>query len=80
MMICGHIRNTHSIDTAGTQPWSASEPRDVLTGRTDNFPALMPLLDALESPDRGRAFGLACLLDGVEALLAKRRRVRRRPP
>ena len=80
MMICGHIRNTHSVATAGTQPWSASEQRDVLTGRTDEFPALLPLLDALESPDRGRAFGLECLLDGVEALLAKRRRQRRRPP
>lgn len=80
MMICGHIRNTQSVDTAGTQPWSASEQRDVLTGRAEDFPALVPVLDAMESPDRGRAFGLTCLLDGVEALLAKRRRSARRPP
>ena len=79
LMICGHIRNTQSVDTAGTQPWASTQQREVLTARRDDFPALVPLLDSCESPDRGRAFGLACLLDGVEVLLAARRRTRRNP-
>lgn len=80
LMICGHVRNTQSVDTAGTQPWASSQQRDVLMDRRNDFPALMQMFDTCESPDRGRAFGLTCLLDGVEAVLAKRRPGRRRPP
>lgn len=74
LLICGHIRNTHSAATAGTQPWRGGRQRDVVRDHGDDFPALARVLggDLDEAPDRGRAFGLNCILRGVEAIIAER--------
>ncbi len=73
LLICGHIRNTQSAATAGTQPWSGvgNAVPDV---HGDELPALERVLDAAtdDTSDRGRAFGLTCILGGVEAILAER--------
>jgi AcrR family transcriptional regulator len=75
LLICGHIRNTQSAATAGTQPWSGGRQRELVHVHGDEFPALERVLDgpADETSDLGRAFGLECILSGVEAILAERR-------
>ena len=74
LLICGHIRNTQSAATAGTQPWSGGRQRELVHVHGDEFPALERVLDAAtdDTSDRGRAFGLTCILGGVEAILAER--------
>jgi AcrR family transcriptional regulator len=74
LLICGHIRNTHSASTAGTQPWSGGRQRELVHVHGDEFPALERVLEraADDVSDRGRAFGLTCILGGVEAILAER--------
>ncbi|HEV7762166.1 MAG TPA: TetR/AcrR family transcriptional regulator [Acidimicrobiales bacterium] len=84
-LISGHIRNTQSTATAGTQPWSVDEHLDpALNGLVhdyaDRFPALTAAIasastsaaGARPSADNGRAFGLERILDGLEALVATR--------
>ncbi|MBA2387782.1 MAG: TetR/AcrR family transcriptional regulator C-terminal domain-containing protein, partial [Acidimicrobiia bacterium] len=74
LLICGHIRNTHSTATAGTQPWSDGRERALLGEQVDHYPALSRILDGDGDglPDRGRAFGMTCILGGVEAILGSR--------
>jgi AcrR family transcriptional regulator len=82
-VLCGHIRNTQSTATAGTQPWSADKRvapamSDVLTGQEGRFPALdRAVAEAVAAAggvahDNGREFGLRCLLDGLAAVIAAR--------
>lgn len=71
LLICGHIRNTHSTATAGTQPWNGRD-RELLGEQIDHYPALLRVLDGDGLPDRGRAFGMTCILGGVEAILGPR--------
>lgn len=75
LLICGHVRNTQSAATAGTQPWTGGRQRELVREHETEFPALSRFLDGPVvdgSADRGRAFGLACILGGVEAILASR--------
>jgi AcrR family transcriptional regulator len=74
-VILGHIRNTQSMATAGTQPWSGgTEMAELIRGRADLFPELShvlrgptPTLD-----DNARRFGLDRILDGLAALIEQR--------
>lgn len=74
-MLFGHIRNTQSMATAGTQPWSAGgELADLIRTRPELFPQLNAALDA-DAPvleDNARRFGLDRILDGLAALIAER--------
>jgi AcrR family transcriptional regulator len=78
-ILFGHIRNTQSMATAGTQPWASGGHFDpalteLLRSRRDDFPALAEVVsggaDALT--DNGRSFGLDRILDGLAALVAQR--------
>jgi AcrR family transcriptional regulator len=86
-VICGHIRNTQSTATAGTQPWSVDEHlepalRRLVPDYADRYPALAAAVtgggdigeagEVGDVGDNGRAFGLACILDGLAALIDTR--------
>lgn len=74
-LLFGHVRNSHSMAAAGTQPWSGgSELAALIRGRADLFPELS---QALSGPtpaldDNARAFGLDRILDGLAVLIEKR--------
>jgi AcrR family transcriptional regulator len=74
-LLFGHVRNTQSMTTAGTQAWSGGgETAELIRGRADLFPELSA---ALSGPtptldDNARAFGLECLLDGLAARIEQR--------
>jgi AcrR family transcriptional regulator len=71
----GHVRNTQSMTTTGTQAWSGdSELAERIRGRADLFPELN---QALSGPtpaldDNARRFGLDRILDGLAALIEQR--------
>ncbi len=67
-MLFGHVRNTQSLDTAGTQAWNEPGHRRLLAERRAEFPAMLEAISAPASDDFGRAFGLRLILDGVQAL------------
>lgn len=74
-IVFGHIRNTHSLATAGTQAWSGgSEMAELIRRRADLFPELNQVLSgptpALD--DNARAFGLDRILDGLAVLIEAR--------
>jgi AcrR family transcriptional regulator len=85
-MVFGHIRNTQSTSTAGTQAWSDDRQLDPVLSRlvpdfATRFPALTAAITSTgptgrrsdgSANDNGRAFGLRCILDGLEALIASR--------
>ncbi|MDI2125221.1 TetR/AcrR family transcriptional regulator [Yinghuangia seranimata] len=83
-LVFGHMRNTQSMTTAGTQPWTddkgiSSPLRTLMEDRREHFPALLAALDDVTAAeatgppaDNGRAFGLSLILDGVEALITSR--------
>lgn len=88
-MIFGHLRATHATASAGTRPWTAdradeSRLRDLLADHRDRYPALSRVMAAgadpatteCPSPDPRDRFGLQCLLDGLEAAAADRRKDR----
>lgn len=71
--IFGHIRNTQSPSTAGTQPWTTNGQvgvtiSDLVQRHSDRFPVLSQFVatGATSSTDLGREFGLQRLLDGLE--------------
>ncbi|MFI0454090.1 TetR/AcrR family transcriptional regulator [Actinomadura sp. 6N118] len=74
-VLFGHVRNTQSLTTAGTQAWSGgSEMAELIRSRADLFPELS---EALSGPtpaldDNARAFGLDRLLDGLATLIEER--------
>ena len=74
-LLFGHVRNTHSMATAGTQPWSGgSELAEQIRGHAELFPELS---QALSGPvpaldDNARTFGLDRILDGLAVLIAER--------
>lgn len=75
-LLSGHIRNTQSAATAGTQPWTAQKRlREVLHAHRDRFPALHEAARSTDGVprDNGWAFGLDRILDGVEVLIGQRR-------
>jgi AcrR family transcriptional regulator len=79
-MLFGHLRTTHATASAGTRPWTADPEggttmRDLVTEHAERFPALTAVMSG-PRPDEPAppryAFGLRCLLDGVEAAAARR--------
>ena len=74
-LLFGHVRNTQSMATAGTQPWSGgSELAERIRSHAELFPQLS---HALNSPapaleDNARRFGLDRILDGLAVLIAER--------
>jgi AcrR family transcriptional regulator len=74
-LLFGHVRNTQSMATAGTQPWSGgSELAEHIRSHAELFPQLS---QALSSPapalgDNARRFGLDRILDGLAVLIAER--------
>lgn len=67
-LLFGHMRTTQSLETAGTQAWNEPGHRRLLAQRANEFPAILEVTATPASDDFGRAFGLALILDGVEAL------------
>ncbi|WP_033442471.1 TetR/AcrR family transcriptional regulator [Saccharothrix sp. NRRL B-16314] len=75
-LLSGHIRNTESAATAGTQPWTAEKQlRDILRDHRERFPALheATMSTAGTVRDNGWEFGLNRILDGLEVLIEGRR-------
>ncbi|MGH9184243.1 MAG: TetR/AcrR family transcriptional regulator [Acidimicrobiales bacterium] len=79
-VLFGHIRNTQSRATAGTQPWTTERQFSpaivaVVPDLGDRFPALATAVGSVRAKaarDNGRAFGLRCLFGGLERLIATR--------
>jgi len=74
-LLSGHIRNTQSGATAGTQPWTAEKHlRSILHEHRDRFPALHEAARSTggTSRDNGWDFGLNRILDGLEVLIGQR--------
>lgn len=67
-LLFGHLRNTQSVQTAGTQVWNEPGQRRFLLQRPDDFPAILEVTATPPSDDLGRAFGLRLILDGVQSL------------
>ncbi|MFF5205024.1 TetR/AcrR family transcriptional regulator [Streptosporangium sp. NPDC000396] len=78
-LIFGHIRNTQSTNTAGTQPWNAGNARPalerLLREHASRYPALIATLDSPapgHADATGRRFGLTRILDGLQVLITDR--------
>lgn len=80
-VLFGHIRNTQSMSTAGTQPWTGDKRltpvmHGLLEAHGERYPALHEVFTAggslAGSADNGREFGLLRLLDGLEMLIGRR--------
>ncbi len=67
-LLFGHLRNTQSLQTAGTQAWNDPGYRRLLAQRADEFPAMLEVTATPATDDFGREFGLRLILDGVQAL------------
>lgn len=67
-MLSGHIRNTQSLETAGTQAWNEPGHHRLIARRPDEFPAIIEVTATAPSDDFGRGFGLSLILDGVQAI------------
>ena len=76
-MLFGHLRSTHAAASGGTRPWTADPEgghtmRDLVVAHADRFPALTRVMAApAADPGARYAFGLRCLLDGLEAAAAR---------
>ncbi|MFL6078095.1 MAG: TetR/AcrR family transcriptional regulator [Mycobacteriales bacterium] len=81
-LLSGHIRNTHSMSTAGSHPWTADQQfspavanlKDVYRVRYPALTAAVGAAAADPSIDNGREFGLRRILDGLELLITERQR------
>jgi AcrR family transcriptional regulator len=78
-VVFGHIRNTQSMATAGTQPWTTDKQvapamEDLLREYGERFPALTSVVTTANgaSHDNGRAFGLDLILNGLARLISER--------
>jgi Tetracyclin repressor-like, C-terminal domain len=74
-LLSGHIRNTQSSATAGTQPWTAEKRlREILLRHEARFPALVAAArsNVDGASDNGWSFGLGRILDGLEVLINSR--------
>ncbi|MFD8496975.1 TetR/AcrR family transcriptional regulator [Amycolatopsis sp. NPDC059657] len=79
-LLSGHIRNTQSADTAGTQPWTSGRElnpviTDLLARHGYAFPALVAATASVDGAplDNGWRFGLDRILDGLAVLIDSRR-------
>lgn len=82
-VLCGHIRNTQSMSSAGTQPWTtdkqfSSAIAELMREHGTSYPALTAAVACTtgQSRDNGREFGLRCFLDGLAAVIAERSNAR----
>jgi AcrR family transcriptional regulator len=73
-LVSGHIRNTRSASTTGTQPWHRDMSlRGQIAPHGDMFPALVAATgDAAATPDGSWQFGLDRIFDGLELLITRR--------
>ncbi|WP_370947242.1 TetR/AcrR family transcriptional regulator [Amycolatopsis sp. cg5] len=78
-LVSGHIRNTQSADTAGTQPWTDGRElnpmiTDLLGRHGYAFPALAAATASVNGAelDNGWQFGLDRILDGLAVLIDSR--------
>jgi AcrR family transcriptional regulator len=78
-LIFGHMRNTHSRQSGGTQAWNSehqfsSKAAELIRRHRDRVPALYSAVEsATTGPgDNGRQFGLERILDGLAALIDRR--------
>jgi AcrR family transcriptional regulator len=74
-LVSGHIRNTRSAATAGTQPWNRDKSlRRQIAAHGDLFPALVAATaDAADAnPGSSWQFGLDRIFDGLELLITGR--------
>ncbi|WP_020671312.1 TetR/AcrR family transcriptional regulator [Amycolatopsis nigrescens] len=73
-LLSGHLRNTHSVAMAGTQPWTAERGlKPLVEAHADRFPALVAAgSTAKPSEDNGWEFGLHRILDGLALLIERR--------
>jgi len=74
-LVFGHIRNTQSLATTGTQPWSGDgELAGLIRANAETFPELSAALtdEAPALEDNARRFGLERIYDGLAALIAER--------
>jgi AcrR family transcriptional regulator len=74
-LVFGHVRNTQTPATAGTQPWSGgSELAEQIRSRAELFPELSHALSgpAPALADNARQFGLDRILDGLATIVGKR--------
>ncbi|MFI6300060.1 TetR/AcrR family transcriptional regulator C-terminal domain-containing protein, partial [Nonomuraea sp. NPDC050790] len=77
LLLSGHVRNTRSVGSAGTQPWTPQQQLTTLLDHAaDRFPALSATIVSAGDPDPGRSreFGLQRLLDGLDVLITHRTR------
>lgn len=77
-VLFGHIRNTQSMTTAGTQPWTSDKQvapamRNLLAVHGGRYPSLTSAVGTADRAphDNGRAFGLRLILDGLAARIAE---------
>ncbi|RZS29481.1 TetR family transcriptional regulator [Herbihabitans rhizosphaerae] len=78
-LLSGHIRNTQSPTTAGTQPWSLDRTLNpMISARPERFPSLVAAAASVGNApkDNGWEFGLIRILDGIAKLIATRRRTK----
>jgi AcrR family transcriptional regulator len=78
-LLSGHVRN--NLSSAGTQPWNTKRQLDpqlgeLIRGHSRQFPALLAAIDDGRGSDggphdNGWSFGLQCILDGIEAAIAR---------
>lgn len=70
-LLSGHIRNTQSAATAGTQPWERDKRlRGQIAAHGDRFPALVAATGDAADADSSWEFGLARIFDGLTLLIA----------
>lgn len=74
-LLSGHLRNTHSVHNAGTQPWEDDRGlRGQVAANPDMFPALLEAAKSVNGAptDNGFEFGLRLILDGLAVLIDRR--------
>lgn len=72
-LICAHVRSTQSVDGVGTQPWHSQRQLELAREHAPDYPALAAIApDAARTPEQSRAFGVGCILDGIERIIAAR--------
>ncbi|WP_433331057.1 TetR/AcrR family transcriptional regulator [Spirillospora sp. CA-294931] len=76
-LVFGHVRNSRSAATAGTQTWTSGTTgaimREVVAAHADRFPSVAGLPPGA-APDAKGEFGLHRILDGLATLIDQRRR------
>jgi AcrR family transcriptional regulator len=87
LVLIGHVRSHAEFATGGAEGLSAERWESaivrLLKGQDDRYPGLMAAISSGAfgpTPGDGLAFGLDCILDGLESLIARRARRHRGGP